>query len=126
MTNGRVIVLGPTGKNFAAGMSGGLAYVLDREGSFEQRCNRAMVTLQRLSDPEEVKVLKGFIYKHLELTESARAREIMADWARFEPLFWKVAPLPPANLVPVVPAAANANGPLTPAAPPASGEPAKA
>jgi glutamate synthase domain-containing protein 3 len=129
MTNGRVIVLGVTGKNFAAGMSGGLAYVLDQEGTFEQRCNRAMVTLQRLTDPEEVKVLKGVIYRHLELTESARAKEILADWARFEPLFWKVAPLPPANLAPVVPAAANANGALTPvapAAPSASGEPAKA
>jgi len=126
MTNGKVIVLGLTGKNFAAGMSGGLAYVLDQEGSFEQRCNKAMVTLQRLSDPEEVKVLKGTIYKHLELTESVRAKEILGDWAKFEPLFWKVAPLPPASLAPAAPTAANANGALTPAAPSASGEPAKA
>jgi glutamate synthase (NADPH/NADH) large chain/glutamate synthase (ferredoxin) len=121
-----VIVLGVTGKNFAAGMSGGLAYVLDREGVFEQRCNRAMVTLQRLSDPEEVKALKGAIYKHLELTESARAKEILGDWARFEPLFWKVTPLPPANLAAAAAPAANVNGALTPVAPAASGEPAKA
>jgi len=126
MTNGRVIVLGMTGKNFAAGMSGGMAYVLDQEGTFEQRCNKAMVNLQRLSDPEEVKVLKGTIYKHLELTESARAKEILGDWAKFEPLFWKIAPLPPASLAPAAPVAANANGALTPAAPSASGEPAKA
>src|SRR5208282_4719598 len=76
MTNGQVVVIGETGKNFAAGMSGGIAYVLDQEGTFEQRCNRAMVTLQRLSDPDDVKALKGLIYKHLELTESARAKEI--------------------------------------------------
>ena len=126
MTNGRIIVLGLTGKNFAAGMSGGVAYVLDQEENFEQRCNRAMVNLHRLSDPEEIKALKGLIYKHLELTESVRAKEILGDWPRFEALFWKVAPLPPANLAPATPAAANANGALTPTAPPASGEPAKA
>jgi glutamate synthase domain-containing protein 2/glutamate synthase domain-containing protein 1/glutamate synthase domain-containing protein 3 len=96
MTNGQVVVLGDTGKNFAAGMSGGLAYVLDEKGGFEQRCNRAMVNLLRLSNAEEIKALRGLIYKHLELTDSARAKEILGDWARFEPLFWKVEPLPPA------------------------------
>ena len=128
MTNGRVVVLGVTGKNFAAGMSGGLAYVLDQEGSFEQRCNKAMVTLQRLADPIETKSLKELIYKHLELTESVRAKEILADWPKYEALFWKVAPLPPASLAPAAPTAANANGSLAPAptAPVASGEPAKA
>jgi glutamate synthase domain-containing protein 3 len=59
------------------------------------------------------------------LTESARAKEILGDWTRFEKLFWKIAPLPPANLAPAAPVAENANGALTPAAPPASGEPAK-
>ena len=66
MTNGKVIVLGMTGKNFAAGMSGGLAYVLDLEGDFEKRYNKAMVTLSRLTDAEEATALKGIIYKHLE------------------------------------------------------------
>jgi len=113
MTNGQVVVLGVTGKNFAAGMSGGIAYVLDQEGTFEQRCNRAMVTLQRLSDPYESKTLKSIIHKHGELTESARAKEILGDWARFEPLFWKVVPQPPAASAPPAPAAS-------------SGEPAKA
>ncbi len=96
MTNGQVVVLGATGKNFGAGMSGGLAYVLDEENTFEQRCNRAMITLQRLGGPEDIKTLRGLIYKHLELTDSARAKEILDDWTRFEPLFWKVVPMPPA------------------------------
>ncbi len=115
MTNGKVIVLGATGKNFAAGMSGGLAYVLDQDGAFEQRCNKSMVTLHRLSDAEEINGLKGLIFKHLELTESALAKEILGDWARFEPLFWKVAPQPPAVLTPPVAAPAAT-----------AGEPAKA
>ncbi|HUB68186.1 MAG TPA: glutamate synthase large subunit [Candidatus Methylacidiphilales bacterium] len=137
MTNGRVVVLGATGKNFGAGMSGGIAYVLDREGVFEQRCNRAMVTLQRLADADEINALKGLIFKHLELTESARAKEILGDWARFEPLFWKVAPHPPVSATPpAASAAAGGNGSGSPAvngtggsvaaAAPASGEPAKA
>ncbi len=116
MPNGKVIVLGVTGNNFAAGMSGGLAYVLDQDGSFEQRCNKAMVSLQRLSDPTEIKALEGLIYKHLELTESVRAKEILADWPKYEALFWKVAPLPPA--IPPTPAAAlttTAADPLKPA-----------
>jgi glutamate synthase domain-containing protein 2/glutamate synthase domain-containing protein 1/glutamate synthase domain-containing protein 3 len=94
MTNGRIVVLGVTGKNFAAGMSGGVAYVLDQEGTFEQRFNKAMVGLERISDPFEAKSLKETIYKHLELTESARAKEILGDWARFESMFWKVCPHP--------------------------------
>ena len=109
MTNGRVVVLGLTGKNFAAGMSGGLAYVLDREGNFEQRCNRAMVNLQRLSNADDISELKGLIYKHLELTESARAKEILGDWPRFEPLFWKVVPMAPATVAPSAPAAPAAS-----------------
>jgi glutamate synthase domain-containing protein 2/glutamate synthase domain-containing protein 1/glutamate synthase domain-containing protein 3 len=105
MTNGQVVVLGVTGKNFAAGMSGGLAYVLDPDNDFEQRCNRAMVSLQRLGNPEEIKTLRGLIYKHLELTDSSRANEILDNWAQFEPLFWKVTPLPPA--LPGAPLAPN-------------------
>jgi glutamate synthase (NADPH/NADH) large chain/glutamate synthase (ferredoxin) len=123
MTNGQVIVLGETGKNFAAGMSGGVAYVLDLEGTFEKRCNRAMVNLLRLSDAEEISALKGIIYKHLELTESTQAKEILGDWVRFEPLFWKIMPQPPANLAP---AAAVASGVMVSPTPSISGEPAKA
>jgi glutamate synthase (NADPH) large chain len=98
MTNGRVIVLGTTGKNFAAGMSGGVAYVYDPKGAFEQRCNRAMCGIERLADAEEINALKGVIYRHLELTDSARAKEILADWPKSEALFWKIAPLKPVNL----------------------------
>ena len=123
MTNGQVVVLGATGKNFAAGMSGGLAYVLDEENLFEQRCNRAMVTLSRLSTPEEINALKGIIYKHLELSESARAKSILGDWARFEPLFWKVTPMPP--VLPTPPATLTTSAP-DPIKPPAPEEPAKA
>jgi glutamate synthase (NADPH/NADH) large chain/glutamate synthase (ferredoxin) len=112
MTNGTIIVLGVTGKNFGAGMSGGAAYVLDEAGQFEKRCNRAMVELKRLSASEEIKNLRGIIYRHLEVTDSARAKAILDDWPKYEPLFWKVAPLAPAvppraplapNNVPVVP-----------------------
>jgi len=126
MTNGQVIVLGVTGKNFAAGMSGGIAYVLDEEGTFEKQCNRAMCSLQRLSGADEISALKGIIYKHLEMTDSARAKEILGDWTRFESLFWKVVPQPPANPASATPTAASANGTLTPPAPSTSGEPAKA
>ena len=98
MTNGRVIVLGATGKNFAAGMSGGLAYVYDPDKVFEQRCNRAMCGIERLSDAAEINDLKGVIYRHLELTDSTRAKEILGDWPKSEALFWKVAPLKPANV----------------------------
>jgi glutamate synthase domain-containing protein 3 len=92
-----VIVLGSTGKNFAAGMSGGVAYVYDAENLFEQRCNRAMCGIERLADAEEINTLKGLVYRHLELTDSARAKEILADWPKSEKLFWKIAPLKPAN-----------------------------
>src|SRR5271154_6794962 len=98
-----------------------------------------MVTLPRLSKADEIKSLKGLIFKHLELTESARAKEILGDWARFEPFFWKVAPQPPANLAPPAASATgdatgsggpttNGTGPSVPAPAPrsASGEPAKA
>ncbi len=127
MTNGKVVVLGATGKNFAAGMSGGLAYVLDLDGKFEERCNKAMITLHRLSDPEEITTLKGIIYKHLELSESGRARDVLADWAKYEPLFWKVLPTPPALPPPATaPGVAAAPTSVPPVATPAASEPAKA
>jgi glutamate synthase domain-containing protein 3 len=97
-------------------MSGGIAYVLDQEGTFEhQRCNKAMVGLERLNDPFEAKSLKELIYKHLEFTESALAKEILGDWSRYEPLFWKVAPHPPVQALPP-----SSSAPLLPpaAAPP--------
>ena len=64
MTGGRVVVLGPTGKNFAAGMSGGIAYVLDEKGDFAKRCNLEMVQLGPLEDEEDLAEVKAMIKKH--------------------------------------------------------------
>ena len=92
MTGGRVVVLGPTGRNFAAGMSGGIAYVLDTAGNFHTRCNAAMVDLDRLSDPEEIAEVKEMVSRHADLTGSSRAHEVLAAWDDFTPKFVKVLP----------------------------------
>jgi len=93
-------VLGPTGKNFGAGMSGGLAYVLDEDGRFEKRHNPGMVTLEKLSGAEDAKALQAIIYQHLEATESKKAKEILAKWEEYAPKFWKVVPHPPVSALP--------------------------
>jgi len=80
MTGGRVVVLGTTGRNFAAGMSGGIAYVLDECGDFARRCNREMVQLTKLDGDDEIEMLKGMIFRHAELTGSARATEVLLSW----------------------------------------------
>ena len=92
MTGGRVAILGPTGVNFAAGMSGGIAYVLDETGLFDARCNLEMVDLEMLL-PEDEEELRGMIERHEEWTGSPRAREILADWARWKDSFIKVLPM---------------------------------
>ncbi|HSS27020.1 MAG TPA: glutamate synthase-related protein, partial [Usitatibacter sp.] len=119
MTGGTVVVLGKAGRNFAAGMSGGIAYVLDEEGDFTQRCNLAMVDLEPIPDEEsaaaadgsaaeleahgKVKIdhlaghddatLKGLIQSHLLYTGSDRARRVLENWATYLPKFVKVMPL---------------------------------
>ncbi len=80
MTGGRVVVLGRTGRNFAAGMSGGIAYVFDERGNFAAHCNQEMVTLQPLQDPEEIALVKEMLQQHLDLTGSEAARQILLDW----------------------------------------------
>jgi glutamate synthase (NADPH/NADH) large chain len=116
MTGGMVIVLGQTGRNFAAGMSGGVAYVLDEDGTFEKRCNMSMVQLEPV--PEELaaldstddvpeshgrvhfnhlnqadeQALRGQIEKHLRHTGSQRARLILENWPAYLPKFTKVMP----------------------------------
>ena len=80
MTGGRVVVLGATGRNFAAGMSGGIAYVLDEVGDFERRCNRDMVDLEPLADAEDVALVLALIRKHSEYTQSNRAAKVLAAW----------------------------------------------
>jgi glutamate synthase domain-containing protein 3 len=93
MTNGLVVIIGPTGKNFGAGMTGGVAYVLDEDGTFPERYNKEIVKLSRMK-AEDVVIVQSLIYRHLELTESAKAKAILADWKTFQDKFWKVAPEP--------------------------------
>jgi glutamate synthase (NADPH/NADH) large chain/glutamate synthase (ferredoxin) len=100
MTRGTVVVLGPTGKNFGAGMSGGIAYVLDEDGTFSQRLNTGMVGLERLTGGDDTKSLQAIIYQHLEATESKKAKEILAQWETASKKFWKVVPHPPVSTLP--------------------------
>jgi glutamate synthase (NADPH/NADH) large chain len=121
MTGGIVVVLGRTGRNFAAGMSGGIAYVLDEDRTFESRCNMSMVELEPMPEEEEVSErvyhhthdleshgrvevlddmsrydverLHLLITRHARFTRSRRAAEILADWKKYCPLFRKVMPL---------------------------------
>jgi glutamate synthase (ferredoxin) len=92
MTGGQVIVLGTTGRNFAAGMSGGVAYILDEQGDFSTRCNTQMVGLETLSDAEEIGKLKGSIEKHAQYTKSQKAIAVLANWDEIVPKFVKVMP----------------------------------
>ena len=93
MTNGLVVVLGRTGKNFAAGMSGGIAYVLDETGDFATRlCNRTSVDLDPVFDPKDVNLLQQLVERHSELTNSPRARWILDNWYAMLPHFFKVFP----------------------------------
>ncbi len=92
MTNGRVVVLGPTGRNFAAGMSGGIAYILDEAGDFEQRCNQEMVDLEPVVEQEDGDELYEMIQKHYEYTKSANAKRVLEAWGETLPKFVKVYP----------------------------------
>ncbi|MCO5182508.1 MAG: glutamate synthase large subunit [Anaerolineae bacterium] len=92
MTGGRVVVLGKTGRNFAAGMSGGVAYVLDEDGEFYTRCNTAMVDLETVTEPSEIEALKAMITRHYTYTNSERAWRVLARWEKFRPKFVKVMP----------------------------------
>jgi glutamate synthase domain-containing protein 2/glutamate synthase domain-containing protein 1/glutamate synthase domain-containing protein 3 len=89
MTGGRVVVLGRTGRNFAAGMSGGVAYVLDEDGTFSQRCNHELVGLEHVDDDSE---LLALVEEHAERTESAVAARLLADWRSVLGRFVKVMP----------------------------------
>jgi len=92
MTGGRVVVLGPTGRNFAAGMSGGIACVLDEAGDFSRNCNQQMVLLERLEDPAEIEAVRLMIHRHAQYTRSRRALKILALWEQMVPKFVKVTP----------------------------------
>jgi len=93
MTRGLVVVLGRTGRNFAAGMTGGVAYVLDEDGEFATaNCNRNSVDLEPVMDPEDISRVQGLIARHIELTGSPRARWILDHWDILSPKFIKVFP----------------------------------
>ena len=93
MTGGVVVVIGTTGYNFAAGMSGGVAYVRDESGLFDTRCNLDMVDLESLSNEADQNRLRGMIEEHLEVTGSPRAAHILENWQTCLPLFVKVMPI---------------------------------
>ena len=93
MTNGTVVVLGATGRNFAAGMSGGRAFVFDDQGDFSsRRCNTASVDLEPLESDADVNEVRGLLERHRELTGSPRAAWILEHWADAQPRFIKVFP----------------------------------
>jgi len=93
MTNGTVIVLGSTGRNFGAGMTGGVAYVLDLEDQFRERCNQQLVIPTRLSEAADIETLKSLIQEHLKLTNSDFAKKILENWSANVGKFWKICPL---------------------------------
>ena len=92
MTGGRVVVLGVTGRNFAAGMSGGVAYVFDAAGDFATRCNKQMVALEKLVDQDEIEELRQMIARHGDYTKSTRAWKVLSEWETNVPKFVKVMP----------------------------------
>ena len=92
MTGGRVVVLGPTGRNFGAGMSGGIAYVLDQDNVFLRKVNAQMVEVGRVEDPEEADALKQLIQRHIAATGSEHARRIIDAWPTTLSKFMRVIP----------------------------------
>ena len=91
MTGGRVVVLGRTGRNFAAGMSGGIAYVLDADGTFASRCNRELVGFDPL-DETDVRIVRALVEEHGERTGSTVAARVLAELDTTLPRFVKVMP----------------------------------
>jgi glutamate synthase (NADPH/NADH) large chain/glutamate synthase (ferredoxin) len=92
MTGGRVVVLGPTGRNFAAGMSGGIAYVLDAEGTFESRCNTELVELEQLED-EDLEAVEALVREHMQRTGSTVAERTLEKWDELRGSWVKVMPM---------------------------------
>ncbi len=91
MTGGKVVVLGETGRNFAAGMSGGVAYILDEKGDFALRCNPQMVALEKL-ESDEAEELRQIVKRHADYTKSQKAFKVLALWDEMVPKFVKVMP----------------------------------
>ena len=93
MTGGRVVILGKTGKNFAAGMSGGIAYVLDEDNDLYMRTNKSMVFSEEVTNKYDVLELKEMIKEHVTLTNSEKGKEILDHFSEYLPKFKKVIPL---------------------------------
>jgi glutamate synthase domain-containing protein 3 len=92
MTGGRVVVLGGTGRNFGAGMSGGVAYVYNEGGDFESRCNKELVLLESVEDERDLAELKTMIENHLKYTGSSKAKQVLDNWDAEVKNFIKVIP----------------------------------
>jgi len=107
MTGGRVVILGETGRNFAAGMSGGIAYVWDQDNCFEEKCNKELVLLEKVAD--DLKTLKNLIQNHFNFTNSPRAKEILDSWSLSQKQFVKVMPEDYKRVLERQKEAANAN-----------------
>ena len=93
MTGGRVVVLGGTGRNFAAGMSGGIAYVWNKDNDFSKNCNPDMVELEKVEAAEDISELKQLIENHQKFTGSTVAEGILSDWNQSIKQFLKVMPV---------------------------------
>ena len=93
MTGGRVVILGDTGRNFGAGMSGGIAYVLDKKGDFSSKCNTGTFDLEALENENDIQELKHLVQNHLSYTGSTVAEEILANWEEEVRHFVKVMPI---------------------------------
>lgn len=85
-------MLGKTGRNFAAGMSGGIAYVLDENGDFDYYCNKGLVDLCKVEDKDDILELQSILNKHLLYTNSAKCRTVLSNWSRYVHKFVKVIP----------------------------------
>ena len=92
MTGGRVVVIGPTGKNFAAGMSGGVAYVLDEHNTLYRNLNKDLVLMEPVENKNDVDELKAMLLKHAGLTGSLKAQAILDDYEGYLPKFKKIIP----------------------------------
>jgi glutamate synthase (ferredoxin) len=92
MTGGRVVIIGKTGRNFAAGMSGGIAYVLNEDNDFHIRCNRQMVHLEEVEEKEDVEIIKRLLTRHVQYTQSSVGRRILQNWQAYQGRFVKVMP----------------------------------
>ena len=92
VTGGRVLVLGPTGKNFAAGMSGGVAYVLDEDSKLYKNLNKEMVSVETVTSKYDVIELKDMLKEHVAYTNSEKGKEILKDFEQYLPKFKKIMP----------------------------------